>query len=154
MPKAGPQSMIDTIYNARILELAGNPPATGRLDAPDATATAHSRLCGSTVTVDLIMDRDRVAAFGQDVKACALGQASSAVMAREIVGTAASDLRALRQTMAAMLKTGGPPPQGRFADLGWLEPVRDYPARHASTLLVFDAVVDALDRIAARASAA
>lgn len=154
MPKAGPQSMIDTIYNARILELAGNPPATGRLDAPDATATAHSRLCGSTVTVDLIMDGDRVAAFGQDVKACALGQASSAVMAREIVGTAASDLRALRQTMAAMLKTGGPPPQGRFADLGWLEPVRDYPARHASTLLVFDAVVDALDRIAARASAA
>lgn len=154
MPKAGPQSMIDTIYNARILELAGNPPATGRLDSPDATATANSRLCGSTVTVDLTMDGDRVAAFGQDVRACALGQASSAVMAREIVGTAASDLRALRQTMAAMLKTGGPPPQGRFADLGWLEPVRDYPARHASTLLVFDAVVDALDRIAARASAA
>ena len=154
MPKAGPQSMIDTIYNARILELAGNPPATGRLDAPDATATAHSRLCGSTVTVDLAMDGDRVAAFGQEVKACALGQASSAVMAREIVGTAASDLRALRQTMAAMLKAGGPPPKGRFADLGWLEPVRDYPARHASTLLVFDAVVDALDQIAARASAA
>ncbi|RKF08103.1 iron-sulfur cluster assembly scaffold protein [Oceaniradius stylonematis] len=146
--------MIDDIYNSRILELAGNPPPAGRLEAPDATAKAHSKLCGSTVTVDLAVEDGRVTAYGQDVKACALGQASSAVMAREIVGTPLAELRALRETMTAMLKKGGPAPDGRFADLAWLEPVRDYPARHASTLLVFDAVVDALDQIEARASAA
>ena len=146
--------MIDDVYNARILDLAGNPPVASRLDAPDATARAHSKLCGSTVTVDLAMDGDVVAAFGQEVKACALGQASASVMAREIVGTSADELRTLRKTMTTMLKEGGPPPDGRFADLAWLEPVRDYPARHASTLLVFDAVVDALDQIDARATAA
>lgn len=146
--------MIDAVYNSKILELAGNPPVAERLNAPDATARAHSKLCGSTVTVDLAMDDGKVAAFGQDVKACALGQASSAVMARQIVGTGAEELRALRETMVAMLKEDGPAPTGRFADLAWLQPVKDYPARHASTLLVFDAVVDALDRIEARASAA
>ena len=146
--------MIDTIYNAKILELAGNPPVAARLQAPDATAKAHSKLCGSTVTVDLAMEDGKVVAFGQDVKACALGQASSTVMAREIVGTDADQLRALRKAMIAMLKEGGPAPTGRFADLAWLQPVKDYPARHASTLLVFDAVVDALDQIEARASAA
>lgn len=146
--------MIDDIYNARILELAGNPPLAERLPSPDATAKAHSKLCGSTVTVDLNVECGRVVAFGQDVKACALGQASSAVIAREIVGTPLAELRALRETVAAMLKKGGPAPEGRFADLAWLAPVRDYPARHASTLLVFDAVVDALDQIEARASAA
>ena len=145
--------MIDDVYNARILDLAGNPPVATRLDPPDASASAHSRLCGSTVTVDLKMDGDLVAAYGHEVKACALGQASAAVMAREIVGTSASELRALRKRMASMLKEGGPPPEGRFADLAWLEPVRDYPSRHASTLLVFDAVADALDRIDARANA-
>lgn len=146
--------MIDTIYNAKILELAGNPPVAGRLDAPEATATAHSKLCGSTITVDLATEHGKVTAFGQDVKACALGQASSTVMARQIVGTGADELRALRETMIAMLKKDGPPPTDRFADLAWLQPVKDYPARHASTLLVFDAVVDALDQIDARASAA
>ena len=146
--------MIDDLYNGKLLELAGNPVPAPRLADPDATAKAHSKLCGSTVIVDLKLDGDTVAAFGQDVKACALGQASAAVMAREIVGTRADTLRQLRQTMIAMLKKGGPAPDGRFADLAWLEPVRDFPARHASTLLVFDAVVDALDQIEARASAA
>lgn len=146
--------MIDSIYNAKILDLAGNPPSAPRLEAPDATATGHSKLCGSTVTVDLVMNGKLVAAYGHEVKACALGQAASSVVACEIVGTSAADLRNLRETMAAMLKQGGPAPDGRFADLAWLEPVRDYPARHASTLLVFDAVVGALDQIEARASAA
>ena len=146
--------MINDIYNGRILELAGNPPTAPRLEAPDASAKAHSKLCGSTVTIDLKMDGDVVAAYGHDVKACALGQASSSVVAREIVGSTAAELRALRTTMTDMLKNNGSPPEGRFSDLGWLEPVRDYPARHASTLLVFDAVVDALDQIDARATAA
>lgn len=144
--------MLDDIYNKRILEFAGSIPRIGRLPAPDATATAHSRLCGSTVTVDLTMDGDRVTDFAHDVKACALGQASSSIMARNVVGATAGELRSVRESMLKMLKDGGPPPEGRFADLKYLEPVRDYRARHASTMLTFDAVVDAIDQIEARRS--
>ena len=140
-------AMLDDIYNRRILEFAGSIPRIGRLEAPDATATAHSRLCGSTVTVDLKIDGAVVTDFAHEVKACALGQASSSIMARHVVGASADELRAVRETMRRMLKEGGPPPEGRFADLQFLEPVRDYKARHASTMLTFDAVVDALDQI-------
>lgn len=147
--------MIDDVYNAKILEFAGNIPRTERLADPDASAKAHSKLCGSTVTVDLKMDGDTVADYGHEVKACALGQASSSIMARNIVGATADELRTVREQMTAMLKQGGPAPTGRFADLQYLMPVKDYRARHASTLLVFDAVVDCLDQIAEqRASAA
>lgn len=139
--------MIDEIYSARILGLAGNIGRIGRLAAPDATATAHSKLCGSTVTVDIRMDGDTVVDFAHEVKACALGQASSSVMARAIVGATVQELRAVRETMWAMLRENGPPPEGRFADLKYLEPVRDYKARHASTMLTFDAVVDALAKV-------
>ncbi|MCO5157275.1 MAG: iron-sulfur cluster assembly scaffold protein [Aquamicrobium sp.] len=139
--------MIDEIYNARILGFAGNIGRIGRLDAPDATATAHSKLCGSTVIVDIRMDGDTVADFAHEVKACALGQASSSVMARNVVGATVAELRDVRETMLRMLKENGPPPEGRFRDLRYLEPVRDYKARHASTMLTFDAVVDAIDQI-------
>jgi NifU-like protein involved in Fe-S cluster formation len=142
--------MLDDIYNSRILELAGNIPRIGRLPAPDATARAHSRLCGSTVTVDLKIDGDVVSDFAHEVKACALGQASSSIMARHVVGAKADELRTLRQQMLKMLKENGPPPEGRFEELKFLEPVRDYKARHASTMLTFDAVVDALDQIEAK----
>ena len=138
---------MDDVYNSRILELAGNIPRIGRLDAPDASAKAHSKLCGSTVTVDLKLYDGKVSDFAHDVKACALGQASSSVMARNIIGATPDELRAVRQAMIAMLKENGPPPTGRFEDLKYLEPVRDYRARHASTLLTFDAVVDCLDQI-------
>ena len=139
--------MIDDIYNAKILSFAGNRPRIGRLEAPDATATAHSKLCGSTVTVDIRMDGDRISDFAHDVKACALGQASSSIMASHIVGASADELRQVREAMLKMLKENGSPPQGRFEDLKYLEPVRDYKARHASTMLTFDAVVDAIDQI-------
>ncbi|MDY8110985.1 iron-sulfur cluster assembly scaffold protein [Fulvimarina sp. 2208YS6-2-32] len=139
--------MIDDVYNARILDLAGNIPRTGRLEAPDASATAHSKLCGSTVIVDLTLSDGAVSDFAHEVKACALGQASSSVMARNIIGATPDELRAVRETMRAMLKENGPAPEGRFSDLKYLEPVREYKARHASTLLTFDAVVDALDQI-------
>lgn len=145
--------MIDDIYSSRILEFAGNIPRIGRLADPDASAKAHSRLCGSTVIVDLKMVDGRIADFAHDVKACALGQASSSIMARSVVGASAEELKALRETMIRMLKDNGPPPDGRFADLRFLEPVRDYKARHASTLLTFDAVVDAIGQIEARAAA-
>src|ERR1700742_5089065 len=135
--------MINDVYNNRILELAGNIPRLGRLAAPDASATAHSKLCGSTVTVDLKMNGDEVTDFSHDVKACALGQASSSIMARHVVGSKADELRELRETVRKMLKEDGAPPTGKWADIAVLEPVRDYKARHASTLLTFDAVVDA-----------
>jgi NifU-like protein involved in Fe-S cluster formation len=145
--------MIDEIYNRCVLELAGNIPRLGRLAAPDASAKAHSRLCGSTVIVDLCVQDGRVIDFAHEVKACALGQASSSLMARHVVGSTAGELIALREAMTKMLKANGPPPDGRWADFAVLEPVRSYKARHASTLLTFDAVVDALGQIAAREAA-
>lgn len=139
--------MLNEVYNAKILDLAGNIPRLGRLPAPDATATAHSKLCGSTVTVDLKVNGGEVVDFAHDVKACALGQASSSIMARHIIGAKPAELRGLREVVRKMLKENGPPPTGKWADIAVLEPVRDYKARHASTLLTFDAVVSALDQI-------
>jgi NifU-like protein involved in Fe-S cluster formation len=139
--------MLNDVYNRRILELAADIPRSGRLPHPDASATAHSKLCGSTVTVDLAMDGDLITDFAHDVRACALGQASSSIMARNVVGASAAELRAVRDEMYRMLKEGGPVPGGKWADLAVLEPVRDYKARHASTLLTFDAVVDAIGQI-------
>ena len=139
--------MLNDVYNRRILELAADIPRSGRLPHPDASATAHSKLCGSTVTIDLKMDGDRVTDFGHDVRACALGQASSSIMARNVVGSTAAELRAIRDEMYKMLKANGPAPAGKWSDLQVLEPVRDYKARHASTLLTFDAVVDAIGKI-------
>ncbi|TIN00151.1 MAG: iron-sulfur cluster assembly scaffold protein [Mesorhizobium sp.] len=139
--------MINEVYNAKILGFAGNIGRIGRLDHPDATAKAHSKLCGSTVTVDLKMQDGLVTDFAHDVKACALGQASSSIMAQHVVGASAEELSAVRDTMLKMLKENGAPPDGRFADLRYLEPVRDYKARHASTMLTFDAVVDAIGQI-------
>lgn len=146
--------MLNDIYNKRIIELAGNIPRLGRLPAPDASATAHSKLCGSTVKIDLKMDGDVVSDFAHEVKACALGQASSSIMASHVVGSTAEELRALRETVRKMLKeNGAPPAEGKWADIALLEPVRDYKARHASTLLTFDAVVDAIGQIEARSGA-
>ncbi len=145
--------MLDDIYNARILALAADIPRLGRLPAPGASASKHSKLCGSTVTVDLVAEGGTVTDFAHDVKACALGQAASSLMARHVVGATAEELRALRETVRRMLKEGGPAPDGKFADFAVLEPVRDFKARHASTLLTFDAVVDALDQIAANKEA-
>lgn len=144
---------LDEIYNTRILELAGAISHTDRLADPDGSATGHSKLCGSTVTVDVKLADGRVSEFGQSIKACLLGQASASVMGREIVGSTPDELRRVGQEMRAMLNEGGSPPGGRWADLAVLEPVRNYKARQASTLLVFDAVERALDDAEARAGA-
>ncbi len=146
--------MIDDIYNAKILEFAGNIPRIGRLAHPDASATAHSKLCGSTVIVDLNVKNGVVTDFAHDVKACALGQSSASIIARHVIGATTVELRTVRETMRKMLKENGPAPEGRFEDLKFLEPVRDYKARHASTLLTFDAVVDCLDQIERKSAAA
>ena len=141
---------LSEIYNNKIIELAAKIPHGERLKEPDATATAHSKLCGSTVTVDLKLAGGKVAEFGQTVKACLLGQAAASVMGREIVGSTPGELHDVAERMRAMLKSGGEPPNGRWADLAVLQPVKDYKARHASTLLVFDAVERALAEIEAR----
>ena len=146
--------MLDDVYNRRILELAADIPRQGHLAAPDARATAHSKLCGSTVSVELAMDGDVVTDFAHEVQACALGQASSSIMARNVVGSTAGELREVREAVRRMLKENGAPPVGKWEDLRVLEPVRDYKARHASTMLTFDAVVDAIGQIEAKRAAA
>ena len=146
--------MIDELYSAKILKLAANMPHTGRLAAPDATSEKVSKLCGSKITVDVILADGRVAEFAQDVRACALGQAAAAVLGTHIIGATEAEIVAGRDGLYAMLKSGGAPPEGRFSDLAMLEPVKDYAPRHASTLLAFDAAVDAVRQVSARTSAA
>jgi NifU-like protein involved in Fe-S cluster formation len=145
--------MINDVYNKKILGYAADIPHLGRLPDPDATAVAHSKLCGSKVTVDLKMQDGAVTDFAHDVKACALGQASSSIMARHVIGSSLHELSALRDQMHKMLKENGDPPTGKWSELEALIPVRDYKARHASTLLTFDAVVDAANQIEAKAGA-
>ncbi len=148
-------TVLNEMYNTRIFELAAEIPRQERLADADASATAHSKLCGSTVSIDLKLDdAGRVSGFGQSVKACLLGQAAASVVGREVVGSSAAELRDVGRTMRRMLKEDGPPPAGRWADLGVLQPVKDYKARHASTLLVFDAVERALAEVEARRSGA
>ena len=142
---------LEDIYSQRILELAASIPRTARLANPDATETAHSKLCGSTITVDLKMEGDRVTDYGQTVKACLLGQSSASIVGRLIVGSTAGEIRQVAETMRRMLKENGPPPTGKWADLAMLEPVRDYKSRHTSTLLVFEAVERAMAEIEAEA---
>lgn len=146
--------MIDDLYSDRILTLAANMPRAGRLARPDASAERVSKLCGSRVTVDLALEDDRVVDFAQDVKACALGQASAAVLGAHVIGATVAELQLARDQLSAMLKSDGPPPAGRFADLAVLQPVKDYPARHASTLLAFEAVLAAARQAATRTSLA
>ena len=145
--------MIDDLYSTRILALAANMPRAGRLARPDASSEKTAKLCGSTVMVDVALGPDgRVADFAQDVHACALGQASAAVLGAHVIGADLAELEQARDGLKDMLKAGGPGPTGRFADLAVLAPVKDYPARHASTLLAFEAAVEAV-RVARSGSA-
>ncbi|HLP67050.1 MAG TPA: iron-sulfur cluster assembly scaffold protein [Rhizobium sp.] len=145
---------MDDIYNSKILEFAGNIARIGTLPDADAVSEKHSKLCGSKVRVYLKMEDGVVSDFAHEVKACALGQASSSIMARHVIGATADELRRAREDMLAMLKADGDGPTGRFEDMRFLKPVRDYKARHASTMLTFDAVVDAIDQIEAKRPAA
>lgn len=138
---------MDDIYNTKILEFAGNIGRIGTIADAQAVSEKHSKLCGSRVKVYLNVENGTVTDFAHEVKACALGQASSGIMARHVVGATADELRKARLDMLAMLKENGDGPTGRFEDMQFLKPVRDYKARHASTMLTFDAVVDCLDRI-------
>lgn len=145
--------MLTDIYNKKILRFAGNIPRLERLADPDATVTEVSRTCGSQVTVDIKFDGNVVTDFGHDVKACALGQAASSIMARNVIGSNADELRTVRDQMRAMLKEGGPPPTGKWHDLEVLAPVIDYPPRHTSVMLTFVAVCNAIAEIEGEAPA-
>jgi NifU-like protein involved in Fe-S cluster formation len=144
---------LNEIYNSKLLELAANIPHSQRLSDPDSTVTAHSKLCGSTVTIDLTMQGDKVIGYGQTAKACLLGQAAAAIMGAHIIGASAAELRETAAVMHRMLKENGPPPTGRFAELAILEPVRHYKARHGSVMLVFDAIERAIDEIEGKRAA-
>ena len=137
---------LSELYSDKILDIAGNAVQPGRLPAPDASARKVSRICGSVIEVDVVVADGVITGYGQEVSACALGQTSAAIVARDIVGTRVEEFRALALQMREMLKAEGVPPTGKWSDLAYLEPVREFPARHASTLLVFDAVVEALDK--------
>ena len=141
---------MDDIYNNRILEFAGNIPLAGGMADADAQAEKHSKLCGSKVKVYIKMDGDQVCDFSHEVRACALGQASSSIMAHHVVGASRAEIRKARQDMIDMLTANGEGPEGRFEDMRVLKPVKDYKARHASTLLTFEAVCDCLDQLEAK----
>lgn len=147
--------MIDDLYSAKLLKLAAETPRSGRLPSPDGTAEKTAKLCGSRIVVDVALDpQGRVSDFAQEVQACALGQAAAAILGAHVIGASLAELETARDAFRAMLKEGGPSPAGRFAELAALAMVKDYPARHASTLLAFDAVVDAVRRALDRTSRA
>jgi NifU-like protein involved in Fe-S cluster formation len=145
--------MIDDLYSAKILSAAANTPRAGRLALPDGSSEKISKLCGSKITIDVAMADGAVSDFAQDVKACALGQAAAAVLGAHIIGATEAEIVGARDALYAMLKAGGPPPQGRFSDLAMLEPVKDYAPRHASTLLAFEAAVEAVRQATLKANA-
>ncbi|QYO75113.1 iron-sulfur cluster assembly scaffold protein [Devosia salina] len=138
---------LSDLYSEKILDLAGNARQPGRLGAPDASARKVSRVCGSVIEVDVVVRDGVIAGYGHEISACALGQTSAAVVAREVVGTPVDEFLSVRQAMHDMLKAEGSPPTGKWSDLKYLEPVREYPARHVSTLLVFDAIAAALEKL-------
>lgn len=143
------------LYHNRILELAADIPHLGPLADAEGSALKVSRVCGSTVGVSVILDEtgERIAEISVDPKACALGQAATSILSANAVGATVGEIRAALAALRAMLKDGGPPPEGRFWELRHLEPVADYPPRHASTLLAFEAAVAAIDEaLAARAA--
>jgi len=146
--------MIDDLYSEKILTLAANMPRAGRLAAPDASSEKVAKLCGSRIHVDVKVKDGAVIDFAQEVKACALGQAAASVLGAHVIGASLPELDVAVQQFRAMLKTGGPAPDGRFSDLAMLAPVKDYPARHASTLLAFEAVTEAVRTATSRTSPA
>lgn len=141
---------MDDLYHGRVLELAADIPHVGRLNAPDGAATKVSRVCGSVVSVEVKLQDGVVSEIAVHPKACALGQAATAVLAMHAIGAKPAEIRAARDALRAMLKEAGPPPTGRFWELRHLEGVRAYPPRHASTMLAFDAAVEALEQAQAK----
>lgn len=143
---AGGEAMKE-LYNARIMELAGDIPLEGRLDAPDATVERRSPLCGSRITVDIKLDGETVADYAHVVRACTLGQASASMMARHVIGADAATLRRVADAVRAMLKEGAAAPDDLWPELAYLAPAHGYKSRHGSVLLAFEAVEQAVNEV-------
>ncbi len=139
--------MIDGLYNTDVLFLAANISHIGELENPDGTARKVSKLCGSWVEVDVKMGEGVIMDFAIRLQACALGQASSAILAENVIGSSIDELQAARDGLRAMLKQGAEAPEGKFSKLSLLADVANYPARHTSTLLAFDAVAEAVENV-------
>lgn len=134
-----------SLYSKRILALAADIPHAGKLDAPEGSSKKRSPLCGSTVTVDLAVENGKVADFAQNVKACALGQASASILGRHVLGQDRATIQAARDALVTLLKEDGPTPPAPFDELEVLRPARDYKNRHPSILLAWDATLAAMD---------
>ncbi|MBV0890431.1 iron-sulfur cluster assembly scaffold protein [Paracoccus sp. Z118] len=145
-----PDDDLMQLYSRRILALASDIPHLGRLPAPQGSASRRSPQCGSTVSAEVVMDGGRVGDFAQEVRACALGQASAAVLGQVILGRTEAELQSARDALAAMLKDGGPAPSAPFDGLETLAPAQEFPNRHASILLAWDAVLGAIAAARAR----
>ncbi|MDD9924172.1 MAG: iron-sulfur cluster assembly scaffold protein [Boseongicola sp.] len=142
------------LYSGRILELAADIPLTERLDAPDVTVKKRSPLCGSTVTVDVNVENGKISAFGQDVKACALGQASAAVLAANVIGRSREEISEARDALEGMLKHDGPAPNAPFDGYDVLLPARDFRNRHASIMLALEATLEAMQSLESKSNTA
>lgn len=146
--------MFGELYHNRVLELAADIPHVGALADAEGSSLKVSRVCGSTVQVDVKLDSEgRIAAIAVDPKACALGQAATSILARRAIGRSLAEMEAARDALKAMLKDGAEPPQGEFWELRHLQPVREYPPRHTSTMLAFEAVVEAMKQALAKRAA-
>lgn len=134
------------LYSTRILALAADIPHQRRLENPDATVKKRSPLCGSTVTVDVRVENEKITEFGQDVKACALGQAAAAVTGSAVIGRTLKEIHSARDELRSMLKSGGPVPAAPFDGYEVLEPAREFKNRHASILLSIEAAAEAMEQ--------
>jgi NifU-like protein involved in Fe-S cluster formation len=143
--------MFGELYHNRVLELAADIPHAGRLDHPQGSSLKVSRVCGSTVNVDVNLDSDgKISDIAVEPHACALGQAATAILAHHAIGRSLAEIEAARDALRAMLKDGAEPPEGMFWELRHLQPVRDYPPRHASTMLAFEAAAEAIKQALGR----
>ncbi|MBF9029854.1 iron-sulfur cluster assembly scaffold protein [Rhodobacterales bacterium HKCCE3408] len=133
------------LYSKRILALAADIPHLGRLEDPQVSVRKRAPLCGSTVTVDLDVEDGKITRFGQDVKACALGQASASLMAAHAIGRTRAEIEEGRDALRAMLKGDGDGPGAPWDGYDVLIPARDYRNRHASILLAFEATAEAME---------
>ncbi len=138
---------LSQLYSSKIIEIAANPPKLSKVKNPSASSTKTSRVCGSKIKVDIKADKGKIEEYYHEISACALGQTSAAIVAKNIVGASFDELKELRKTMIAMLKENGEAPIGRFSELKYLQSVKDYPPRHVSTLLVFEAVFDCIEQV-------
>ena len=144
---------MDALYNKEILRLAAGLSRLERLENPGATVTKTSRICGSRITVDVAFEDGVVADYAHEVKACALGQASAAIVAEHVIGKGIDEIDAVGRAVEKLLKENGDPPEGEWADFGVFVPARAHKSRHSAILLPFEALREAFSAKLKKAAA-